>query len=134
MGNGWRIVGIGVDIVEVDRIATALERHGSRFLRRCFLPGEVAYCQRMTNPAPHLAARFAAKEAVAKAMGTGIGTHLGWTDIEVGRTAEGQPFLMWRGRGAVLAHARGVTDAWLSLSHCRAYAVAQAVLVSAPVV
>ena len=101
----------------------------SDLLSRCFLPDEIAYCQGMKFPALHLAARFAAKEAISKAFGTGIGQQLGWKDMEIRKRESGEPYIAWHGKGVELARARGVTDSFVSLSHCQEYAVAQAVLV-----
>lgn len=123
------VLGIGVDIVETARVAASVEKFGDRFLERCFLPGEVAYCQTMKFPARHFAARFAAKEAISKAFGTGIGRQLGWCDLEIGRRESGEPFVILHGKGADLARQRGATGVLVSLSHGEAYAVAQAVLV-----
>lgn len=121
-----KIVGTGVDIVETARIAGSLERHGARFLARVFLAGERAYCAKMNAPERCYAARFAAKEAVAKAFGTGIGAALGWLDIEVQRKASGEPFVVLHGAGAQTAARLGITDLRLSLSHSDHYAVAHA--------
>jgi len=123
-----KIIGTGVDIVETKRIEESLAKFGDRFLQRCFLPGEIAYCQGMNRPALHFAARFAAKEAISKAFGTGIGQQLGWKDMEICKRESGEPYICWHGKGAELAQARGVTTAHVSLSHCQDYAVAQAVL------
>src|SRR5207237_8479618 len=79
------ILGSGIDIIEVARIRASLERFGERFLRRVLRPDEIGYCFLYKSPAPYVAARFAAKEAVSKAFGTGIGRHLGWQDIEIKR-------------------------------------------------
>jgi holo-[acyl-carrier protein] synthase len=123
------ILGTGVDIVETSRIRDSISRFGERFLHRCFLPEEVAYCQQMKFPERHYAARFAAKEAISKAFGTGIGAELGWRDMEVCRRPSGEPHVKLHGKGAELARARGMTGLYISLSHCEEYAVAQAVLV-----
>jgi holo-[acyl-carrier protein] synthase len=125
------ILGTGVDIVETARIISSLERHGDRFLARVFLDGERAYCQKMTNPAPCYAARFAAKEAVSKAFGTGIGASLGWLDVEVRRKASGEPFIVLHGEGAKTAARLGITEIRLSLSHSDHYAVAHALALGA---
>ena len=98
-----KIIGTGVDIVETSRIAGSIERHGERFLARVFLEGEHAYCGKMATPERCYAARFAAKEAVSKAFGTGIGLSLGWLDIEVRRKASGEPFVLLHGEGAKTA-------------------------------
>jgi len=131
MNDGLRILGIGVDIIETARIQDSLDRFGDRFLDRCFRPEEVVYCQRMKSPALHLAARFAAKEAIAKAFGTGIGQQLGWQDMEIRKRDSGEPYAVLHGKGAALAQARTVREVFVSLSHCRAYAAAHAVIVGA---
>lgn len=123
------ILGTGIDIVETGRIRDSLEKFGDRFLNRVFLPGEVAYCHSMKFPALHLATRFAAKEAISKAFGTGIGKQLGWRDLEICRRGSGEPYVALHGKGAELAKVRGVTGLFVSLSHCKEYAAAQAVLV-----
>jgi holo-[acyl-carrier protein] synthase len=123
------ILGTGIDIVETARIQDSVEKFGDRFLNRCFWSDEVAYCQGMKFPALHLAARFAAKEAISKAFGTGIGKQLGWKDMEVRKRDSGEPYLVLHGRGEELAQARGVTEVFISLSHCKEYAAAQAVIV-----
>ena len=122
------ILGIGVDIVEVARIEQAIARHGDRFLQRVFIGDEIAYCAKMKSPAPNFAARFAAKEAVSKAFGTGIGAQLGWHEIEVRRKESGEPFIVLHGSGADFARLRGAEKIHLSLSHTAAYAVAQVVI------
>ena len=122
------ILGIGVDIVEVARIEQSIARHGERFLHRVFTEEEIAYCSKMKSPGPNYAARFAAKEAVSKAFGTGIGAQLGWLEIEVRRRDNGAPFIALHGSGADFARARGAKEIHLSLSHTAAYAVAQVVI------
>jgi len=124
------VLGIGVDIVETARIDHSLERFGERFLKRVFTAGEIEYCQSMKYPARHLAARFAAKEAVSKAFGTGIGKAMGWRDIDVRREGSGQPFVILEGGAKQLAAERGVAKAWISLSHTDHHAVATIVLES----
>jgi holo-[acyl-carrier protein] synthase len=123
------IIGTGVDIVETGRIRDSLDRFGERFLNRCFWPGEVAYCNGMKFPALHFAARFAAKEAISKAFGTGIGHQLGWKDMEIRKRDSGEPYVALHGKGEELARTRGVTEVFVSLSHCKDYAAAQAVIV-----
>ena len=123
------IVGIGVDVVETVRIEASIERHGDRFLSRIFTEGEVQYCSSMKAPAPFYAARFAAKEAVSKAFGTGIGAELGWLDVEVRRKVSGEPFIVLHGPGALLAERLGIRNVLLSLSHSEHYAVANAVAI-----
>ncbi|MFL6530268.1 MAG: holo-ACP synthase [Chthoniobacterales bacterium] len=124
------VVGIGVDIVETQRIDHSLERFGERFLHRVFTAGEIEYCQSMKFPARHFAARFAAKEAVSKAFGTGIGKAMGWRDIDVHRHPSGQPFVVLEGGAKELAAARGINEVWISLSHTDHHAVATIVLES----
>jgi holo-[acyl-carrier protein] synthase len=128
MIDGTQILGTGVDIVETSRIQDALDRFGERFLNRCFWPDEVAYCRGMKSPALHLAARFAAKEAISKAFGTGISQELGWKDMEIRKRENGEPYVVLRGRGEELARVRGVTELFVSLSHCKEYAAAHAVI------
>jgi holo-[acyl-carrier protein] synthase len=122
------VVGIGVDIVETSRIDHSLERFGERFLHRVFTAGEIAYCQSMKFPARHFAARFAAKEAVSKAFGTGIGKAMGWKDIDVHRKESGEPFVQLNGGAKQLAEERDVTAVSISLSHTDHHAVAMIVL------
>src|ERR1700744_6622367 len=124
--RAMNIIGIGVDIVETARNTSSLDRHGDRFLARVFLDGERAYCGKMATPSQCYAARFAAKEAVSKAFGTGIGAMLGWLDIEVRRKASGEPFVVLHGEGARTAARLGITELRLSLSHSDHYAVAHA--------
>jgi len=122
------ILGTGVDLVENARIASSIERFGSRFLERVFLPGEIAYCRAMRDPAPHYAARFAAKEALSKAFGCGIGEAMAFQDIEVVRADSGAPSLRLHGGAAALAAQWKLARCLLSLSHTEHYAVAQVIL------
>jgi holo-[acyl-carrier protein] synthase len=122
------ILGTGIDIIEVARIAASYEKFGERFLNRILHPAEIAYCLSHRQPAPFLAARFAAKEAISKAFGTGIGRHLSWQDMEVGRKESGEPFVILHGAGEELLRARGGRMMHLSLSHTLVYATAMAVL------
>ena len=124
------IAGTGLDIVETERIRKSVEQFGDRFLNRVFLPSEIEYCRGMKFPELHFAARFAAKEAISKAFGTGTGRELGWKDMEICRRASGEPFVVLHGKGAELAKQRGVTNVFVSLSHCRDYAAASAVAVT----
>jgi len=128
------ILGIGTDIIEVERIRGAAKRFGDRFFNRVLRPEEYAYCQSHRDPGPFLAARFAAKEAVSKAFGTGIGQHIGWLDMEVRREASGQPYVVLHDRGDALFRERDATHLHLTLSHTQNYATAVAVLerVSSP--
>ena len=122
------ILGTGIDIIEVARIAASLEKFGERFVNRILLPDEIAYCQLHKNPAPFLAARFAAKEAVSKAFGTGIGAQLAWRDIEIRRKETGEPFVLLHGKGGELFAARGAARLLVSLTHTQHYAAATAIL------
>jgi holo-[acyl-carrier protein] synthase len=122
------IVGIGVDLVECARIQHSLDRFGERFLRRVFTVGEIGYSQSMKFPARHLAARFAAKEALSKAFGTGIGKSMGWKDIDIHRKPSGEPFVVLEGSAKQLATDRGVGKVWISLSHTEGHAMAVIVL------
>jgi len=122
------VLGIGVDLVENARIQHSLDRFGERFLQRVFTPGEIAYSQSMKFPARHLAARFAAKEAVSKAFGTGIGKAMGWKDIDVHRKPSGEPFVILEGGAKKLAEERGVGTVWITLSHTEHQAMAMIVI------
>jgi holo-[acyl-carrier protein] synthase len=122
------VLGIGVDLVENARIEHSLERFGERFLHRVFTAGEIDYSQSMKYPARHLAARFAAKEAVSKAFGTGIGKAMGWKDIDVRRKPSGEPFVILEGGAKKLADERGVATVWITLSHTEHHAMAMIVL------
>lgn len=122
------ILGIGIDIIEVARIQTSHERFGERFVKRILLPNEIQYCLSHRAPAPFIAARFAAKEAISKAFGTGIGAELGWQDIEVGRQESGQPFVILHGGARKLLEARKARTVLISLSHTQGHAAAVAIL------
>ena len=121
------VLGLGVDIVETARLAAAIARQGEPFLDRVFLQSERAYCAQAGVPERCYAARFAAKEAVAKAFATGIGAQLGWRDIEVVRPASGEPTVLLPGTGAETAARLGIRAVRLSLSHSEHYAVASAI-------
>lgn len=121
------IVGLGIDLVEVDRIQASLERYGERFLLRIFTEGERRYCATKRYPAQNLAARFAAKEAGAKALGTGISRGVGWQDFEVVREPGRPPRLALFGRALELANALGVSRISLSVTHTAAQATAIAI-------
>jgi len=123
------LVGVGVDIIEVERIRAVCERHGDRFLERILRPPEIAYCRQFRAPFPHYAARFAAKEAVSKAFGTGIGSRLGWKDIEVANRPSGEPYIIFHGKAKLLLQKKNARNALISLSHTEAYAAAMAAIV-----
>ena len=114
----------GIDIIEISRVRGVLERYGQRFLDRIFTPAEIAYCR---ERAPNLAARFAAKEATMKALGTGV-RGVGWKDIEVVRHESGAPSIELHGRAKQRAQRLGVQEVAISLSHSKDYAVASVVV------
>src|SRR5277367_5467420 len=122
------ILGTGIDIIEVARIRASLEKFGERFGQRVLLPDETAYCLSHKDSAPFLAVRFAAKEAVSKAFGTGIGAQLGWQDIEIRRKESGEPFVVLHGKGKLLFESRGAKKLHISLTHTENYAAATAIL------
>ena len=122
------IVGTGVDIAEVPRIAAAIERFGNRFVKRIFTDNEIRYCESKANKAERYAARFAAKEAALKAIGTGWRNGIAWRDVEVRREPGGRPNLAFHGRAAEIAARLGMKRASLSLSHTAQQAVAQVIL------
>ena len=123
------VIGIGIDLVDIARFKATMDRWDERFIDRIFLEGEQAYCKATSQPWMHFAARFAVKEAVAKAFATGIGSHLSWLDIEVVRDADtGAPSVVLSGRGRVLADGIGVRKIFISISHTGQHAIAQAVL------
>ena len=126
------VLGTGIDLVENDRMKVVLGRHGRAFKNKVFLPREQAYCETRAQPWHHYAGRFAVKEAVSKAFGTGVSEHIGWLDIEVVRDAKtGAPSVVLSAKGRQLAEKRGVTRVLVSLSHTHSYAVANALLVGA---
>jgi holo-[acyl-carrier protein] synthase len=122
------IVGSGIDVVEVGRIHESVERFGTRFLNRVFTAAEQTYCLRKRRSAESLAARFAAKEAGAKALGTGISRGVHWLEIEVIREPGGRPSLRFHGRAAEIAAGLGVAQTALSLTHTAELAMASVVL------
>lgn len=122
------IIGSGIDLVEIARIHQSLERYGPRFLNRVFTASEQAYCMRKRNAAESLAARFAAKEAAAKALGTGISRGVNWLEIEVVREPGGRPSIRFHGRAAEFAARLGVVHAALSLTHTSSLSMASVVL------
>jgi holo-[acyl-carrier protein] synthase len=122
------ILGTGIDIIEVARVQGSVDRFGDRFLNRVLLPDEIAYCVSHKIPGPFVAARFAAKEAISKAFGTGIGAQLGWHDMEIRRKDSGEPYVVLHGGGQKLFEARQARRLHISLSHTANYAAAVAVL------
>ncbi|MGH7475459.1 MAG: holo-ACP synthase [Longimicrobiales bacterium] len=122
------IIGIGIDAVSIPRIERFRERHGEPGLRRVFTPDELEYCLGLARPAASLAARFAAKEAFFKAIGTGWGLGGTWTDVSVVRDSRGRPELRIDGRAAERARSCGARRWHVSLSHTHALALAQVML------
>ncbi|MFQ5898390.1 MAG: holo-ACP synthase [Candidatus Methylomirabilia bacterium] len=122
------IKGVGVDLVQISRLRQMVERWQERFLRRVFTEAELDYCFQRRDPIPHLAARFAAKEAALKALGTGLRMGISWRELEVRRMRGEPPTLMLSGRVKAIGEARGSSGWLLSLSHDGDYAFAQAVL------
>jgi holo-[acyl-carrier protein] synthase len=124
------IVGTGVDITEVDRIEAVVKRFGDRFLKRVFTPAEIRYCMGKPNAAERLAARFAAKEAGMKAIGTGLRHGITWQDVEVLRLPGQRPVLQFHGKAAEFAARLGCKRTHLSLSHTADQAIAHVILES----
>src|SRR5687768_11901859 len=128
---GGFLVGLGCDMIEVERVRGVLERQGERFLDRVFTAEEREYCSRMAHPHKHYAARFAAKEAVSKCFSTGIGAELGWRSISVFHGERHQPLVRLDEKGEALLREVGATHVHVSLSHTDTMAVAVAALVRA---
>jgi holo-[acyl-carrier protein] synthase len=124
------IVGTGIDMAEVPRIAESIRRFGNRFLRRVFTEGEIQYCDSKANRTERYAARFAAKEAGMKALGTGWNRGVRWRDVEVTRQPGGRPTLVFHGKAAEFATRLGTVHVALSLSHTAEHAIAQVILES----
>lgn len=127
------ILAHGIDLVETDRIGRMLDEHGDRFLNRCFTPAERVYChENDRRRLERLAARFAAKEAVLKALGTGWRDGIAWTDVEVVREVSGRPGVKLTGRASEIAKSLGIAGWLLSLSHTDSYAVASVIALGLP--
>ena len=126
---GGTLIGLGCDIIEVERIRGVLAKHGDRFLKRIFTEEEQAYCNGLKYPHKHYAARWAAKEAVSKCFTTGIGEHLDWTSISVYHGSRKEPYVRLDAKGAALLKEVGATHVWLTLSHIDTHAMAVAALV-----
>jgi holo-[acyl-carrier protein] synthase len=122
------IVGTGIDIVEVPRIAASIERFGRRFLERIFTAEEIRYCESKQNRTERYAARFAAKEAGLKAIGTGWRRGVSWRELEVRHQPGGRPTLCFSGKAAEFAKSLGTVRVSLSLSHTQEHAIAQVIL------
>jgi holo-[acyl-carrier protein] synthase len=128
---GGKLLGIGADVIEVARVKGVLDRQGERFLERVFTEEERLYCFRMAHPHKHLAARFAAKEAVSKCFTTGIGAELGWKSVSVYHGERNEPHVRLDAKGEGLLKAVGATHIMLTLSHTDTVAMAVAALVRA---
>jgi holo-[acyl-carrier protein] synthase len=124
------IVGIGIDIVDIERLRTALDRQTDRFVQRVFTQSEQSFCRSHRDPVPHYAARFAAKEALFKALGTGWAKGVTWLDVEVKRERQGAPALLLGGEAAKISSSLGATKIHLSLSHSESSAAAVVILES----
>lgn len=124
------MLGIGTDIVDVDRVRAVWERHGLRFSDRILTPAERRHCEGLTQPWTFLARRFAAKEAIAKCLGCGIGLQLSWQDLQIDSQSSGEPLVRLSPRAESVAAGRGGTRVLISISDERAYAVAFAVLLA----
>lgn len=124
------IIGIGIDATDLPRVSDILERYGDRFLRRVFTDGEIAYCTKRRDPVPHLAGRFAVKEAAMKALGTGQSRGVTWKDIEVVRGG-GPPRLRLHGGAARRAEEMGVQQSLVTITHSETLAFAQVLLLGA---
>jgi holo-[acyl-carrier protein] synthase len=132
MPPGGVLVGLGADVVDIDRIRAVHERQGVRFLERVYTPGEISYCMGMGDPHQHLAARFAAKEAVSKAFTTGIGAEIGWRSVSVHHGSRQEPLVQLDEKARELLARVGATHVLIALSHTATVAIAVAVLVRAP--
>jgi holo-[acyl-carrier protein] synthase len=127
---GTYVVGVGIDSIEVVRIKDSIEKHGDHFLNKIFTSGEQAYCKDKLDPAPFYATRFASKEAIAKALRTGMGKDFGWLDSEIIHGSAGEPFVALSEQGEELLRSSGATKVLVSLTHLEAVASAVVVLVS----
>lgn len=121
------VVGIGTDIIECDRIAQMIEKHGESFIQRVFTADEIDYCGRHRTADQHYAGRWAAKEAVLKVLGTGWAKGIQWTDVEVVRDVSGAPSIRLQNRALEIAMERGIREVLITISHCKAFATAFAV-------
>ena len=126
------ILGIGTDIVECPRIGKMIEQHGELFLRRVYTEREIRYCHARKHAIEHFAGRWAAKEAILKAMGTGRTHGIAWTHIEVRNGQDGRPQVLVCGAARETARERGIVDILITISHCRTYATAYAMAVGRP--
>lgn len=122
------IYGTGVDIVEIDRIKQVMDKHAGRFEERIFSPDEISYSRSKADPVKHFAGRFAAKEAVLKALGTGFDGRISWKEMEVlNHEKTGRPFLRLTGKGKIIFNELDLKDIHISISHEKRYAIAHAI-------
>jgi holo-[acyl-carrier protein] synthase len=126
------ILGIGTDIIECPRIGKMIEQHGELFLRRVYTEREIRYCQARKHAIEHFAGRWAAKEAILKALGTGRSQGVAWTHIEVRNGQDGRPQVLVCGAAREIARERGIGDILVSIAHCRTYATASALALGRP--
>ena len=126
------LFGIGIDVVEVERIASSIDEFGNKFTERVFTESERAYCESQKRPYLHYAGRFAVKEAVAKAFGTGIGKDVGWLDMQVVRAESGEPSIQLSGVAKNFAEQNQIEVIKISLTHAKHYAAANAVVMTQP--
>ena len=120
------VFGIGTDIVECDRIATMIDKHDDLFIDRVYTPTEIEYCSNRKSATQHFAGRWAAKEAILKALGTGWAKGVSWTDIEIKNEMGGQPRVRLGGGAREICEQKGITEILISISHCKSYATAYA--------
>jgi holo-[acyl-carrier protein] synthase len=120
------VLGIGIDIVECLRIAQMIERHGELFITRVYTPNEIRYCQSRRQATQHFAGRWAAKEAVLKALGTGWRRGISWRDIEIRNDSQGRPIVALGGGAREIVEQQGIGELLVSISHCRSHATAYA--------
>jgi holo-[acyl-carrier protein] synthase len=126
------ILGIGTDIIECPRIGKMIEQHGELFLRRVYTEREIRYCQARKHAIEHFAGRWAAKEAILKALGTGRSQGVAWTHIEIRNGQDGRPQVLVCGAAREIAKERGIGDILVSIAHCRTYATASALALGRP--
>ncbi|MDB9741440.1 holo-ACP synthase [Akkermansiaceae bacterium] len=124
------LLGIGIDVVETSRIESSISQFGDQFLSRIFTPDERKYCEKNKRAVLHYAARFAAKEAVSKALGTGIGKDVAFTEIEVAKKESGEPVIILHGKAKAFAQQREICQILISLTHAEHYAAANAVIMA----
>ena len=124
-----KVIGIGTDIVECLRVANMIEKHEDVFIQRVYTPEEIEYCGSRRASVQHYAGRWAAKEAILKALGTGWSKGIQWTDIEIVNQMGGKPLVRLEGQAKSFCESNGIDDILISISHCRAFATAFATAV-----